>query len=134
MESYNKHLKLLQLIDSHNRRSTVSNQIKSSCKPASLCDKRGPIYYLSSNRDNARILLVISWNVMKSWNELYTRDLPLITYAKFSKNLTFLTPRHRHVPVRIRELEMLVSRKILAYVLNGWPPKAHRSGKGKDLE
>ena len=34
-------------------------------------------------------------------------------YAKFFEKLSFLTPSYAHVRVRIRELEMLVSRKIL---------------------
>ena len=41
------------------------------------------------------------------------KDHPYNTYAKFSEKLTFLTSWYAHVCVRIRELEMLVFRKIL---------------------
>ena len=45
---------------------------------------------------------------------------PLSTYAKFSKKLTFLTLWYAHLRVRIRGLEMLVSRKILSkYLMDG---------------
>ena len=45
------------------------------------------------------------------------RGHPLSTYAKFSEKLTFLTPLYAHVRVRIRGLEMLVSRKMLGTYL-----------------
>ena len=41
------------------------------------------------------------------------RGHPLVTYAKFSEKLTFLTPRYAHVRMRIRGLEIIVSWKIL---------------------
>ena len=46
---------------------------------------------------------------------------PLSTYAKFSEKLAFLTPWYAHVRVRIRELEMLVFRKILRTYLMDEP-------------
>ena len=46
---------------------------------------------------------------------------PLSTYAKFSEQLTFLTPWYVHVRVRIRGLEMLVFRKILRTYLMDEP-------------
>ena len=49
-------------------------------------------------------------------SDFFMNDLwghPLNTYAKFSEKLTFLTPWYAHVSVRVRELEMLVFRKIL---------------------
>ena len=47
------------------------------------------------------------------------RAHPLSTYAKFSEELTFLTPWYAHVRLPIRGLEMLVFRKILrTYVMN----------------
>ena len=45
---------------------------------------------------------------------------PLSTCAKLSEKLTFLTPLYTHVRVRIRELEMLVFRKLLrTYLIDG---------------
>ena len=45
---------------------------------------------------------------------------PLSTYATNPKKLTFLTPRYAYVRVRIKELQMLVFRKILrTYLMDG---------------
>ena len=52
--------------------------------------------------------------------EIEIRGHPLSTYAKFSEKLTFLTPWHAHVRVRIRGLEMLIFQKILrTYLVDG---------------
>ena len=53
----------------------------------------------------------------------FTRDHPLSTYSKIFRktNISYPLIRKAHVRVRIRRLEMLVSRKIFEYVLNGWP-------------
>ena len=48
------------------------------------------------------------------------RRHPLSMYAKFFQKVTFLTPWYAHVRGRIRELEMLVFRKILrTYLMDG---------------
>ena len=52
------------------------------------------------------------------------RGYPLSTYAEFSEKLTFQIPWYAHVRVRIRDLEMLVFRKILrTYLVDG--PLSH---------
>ena len=55
-------------------------------------------YFVSTVGPVVNYLRVMTW------------DHPLSTYAKFSEKLTFLAP---HVRVRIRELEILVFRKML---------------------
>ena len=54
---------------------------------------------------------------------------PLSTYAKYSEKLTFLTPWHANALVRIRELEMLVFRKILRTHLMDGPYASAQSGR-----
>ena len=75
-----------------------------------------PITGRSTGQTIGKIILEILEN-----NGINVGGHPLSTYVKCSGKLTFLTPWYAHVRVLIRELEMLVFRKIFAYVLNGCP-------------
>ena len=54
------------------------------------------------------------WIDLKQCN-IQVRHHPFSTPAKFSEKLTFLIPWYAQIRVRIRGLEMLVSRKICVH-------------------
>ena len=70
--------------------------------------------FISVNISSVVIVCVISGVAVRTWGH------PIITYAKFSQKLKFLTPWYAHVRVRVSGLEMLgVFWKILRmYVMN----------------
>ena len=70
---------------------------------------------------NLTFMLYFSWSlILHILTDIFIRGHPLSTNAKFSEKLTFLTPWYAYVRVRIKELEMLVFRKILrTYLMDG---------------